>query len=404
MLIFERSVLMTNNSALQNLKILDFTTLLPGPYATLMLADMGADVLKVSSKSKLDLVYEMGAFDEDLQLSANQLWLNRNKKTISLNLKTQEAKDIVKKLIKEYDILFEQFRPGVMKKLGLSYEELSKINPKLIYCSISAYGNSGPEMNRAGHDNNFLAKSGLLSLSGRKQSGPTLMNTQIGDLAGGALHSIIGVLAAVNYRNNTGKGQYIDISMLDTIIPMNTFEGISYLMDGKLKEREEFDLNGKGIYDIYQTADNQYITIGSLEPKFLQKLSEAVDIPELIEAGATPHDGGLLKSKLVKKIKSNTLEYWNSKFKNLDACIEPVLDYKQSFYEDPQIKSREMIVEVDAGIKKIRQFAMPIKFSESDVVYKFAGKEIGFDTAEILTKLGYDENEIKKLEEVGALR
>lgn len=395
---------MTKNTALNNLKILDFTTLLPGPYATLMLADMGADVLKVSSKSKLDLVYEMGAFDDEINLSANQLWLNRNKKTISLNLKTEEAKNIVKELVKEYDILFEQFRPGVMKKLGLSYEELSKINPKLIYCSISAYGNSGPDMNRAGHDNNFLAKSGLLSLSGRKKSGPTLMNTQIGDLAGGALHSIIGVLAAVNYRNLTGKGQYIDISMLDTIIPMNTFEGISYLMDGKLKQREEFDLNGKGIYDIYQTSDNQYITIGSLEPKFLKKLSETVNLPELISAGATPNDGGVIKEKLVNIIKSNTLEYWNEKFKDLDACIEPVLNYKQSFDDDPQIKAREMIVNVNAGCKTVRQFAMPIKFSESEVIYEYAGKEIGYDTIDILTNLGYSKEDIDKLENCGALK
>ncbi|MBC2575286.1 CaiB/BaiF CoA transferase family protein [Peptostreptococcus canis] len=389
---------MKGNTALSNLKILDFTTLLPGPYATLMLADMGAEVLKVSSKSKLDLVYEMGAFDEELQLSANQLWLNRNKKTISLNLKSQKGIEIIKELIKEYDIVFEQFRPGVMEKLGLSYEELSKVNPKLIYCSISSYGNSGPLMNLAGHDNNFLAKSGLLSLAGRKSTGPSLMSTQIGDIAGGALHSIIGVLAAVNYRNITGKGQYVDISMLDTIIPMNTFEGISYLMSGELKERESFELNGKGIYDIYQTSDNEYITIGSLEPKFLKKLSDAVKLPELAEKGSTPNDGGILKTKLIEIIKSKPLSHWNEIFGNLDACIEPVLNFKQSFDQDPQIKAREMIVDVDAGKKTVRQFAMPIKFSESDVIYEFAGREIGYDTYDIMKKLGYNEEEISEFE------
>lgn len=389
---------MKGNTALSNLKILDFTTLLPGPYATLMLADMGAEVLKVSSKSKLDLVYEMWAFDEELQLSANQLWLNRNKKTISLNLKSQKGIEIIKELIKEYDIVFEQFRPGVMEKLGLSYEELSKVNPKLIYCSISSYGNSGPLMNLAGHDNNFLAKSGLLSLAGRKSTGPSLMSTQIGDIAGGALHSIIGVLAAVNYRNITGKGQYVDISMLDTIIPMNTFEGISYLMSGELKERESFELNGKGIYDIYQTSDNEYITIGSLEPKFLKKLSDAVKLPELAEKGSTPNDGGILKTKLIEIIKSKPLSHWNEIFGNLDACIEPVLNFKQSFDQDPQIKAREMIVDVDAGKKTVRQFAMPIKFSESDVIYEFAGREIGYDTYDIMKKLGYNEEEISEFE------
>lgn len=390
---------MSNNTALSNLKILDFSTLLPGPYATLMLADMGAEVLKISSKSKVDLVYNMGEFDEELNLSANQLWINRNKKTMSLNLKSKEAIEIIQELIKEYDILVEQFRPGVMKKLGLSYEELSKINPKLIYCSISAYGNSGPLKNIAGHDNNFLAKSGLYSLSGRKDQGPSLMNAQIGDIAGGALHSVVGILAAVNYRNISGKGQYIDISMLDTIIPMNTFEGTSYLMSGKLKGREEFDLNGQGIYDIYETSDKEYISIGSLEPKFLKKLAEAIDLEELIEHGPTPKDGGILKEKLRKIIKSKPMSHWKQTICNLDACIEPILDYNQSFNEDPQIKAREMIIEVDAGKKKIRQFAMPIKFSESKAQYNFAGREIGIDTKDVLKSLKYSDEKIKELEE-----
>nr|WP_314277550.1 CaiB/BaiF CoA-transferase family protein [uncultured Peptostreptococcus sp.] len=389
---------MNNNTALSNLKILDFTTLLPGPYASLMLADMGAEVLKVSSKSKLDLVYEMGAFDDELGLSANQLWLNRNKKTISLDLKSSEAIDIIKKLIKEYDILIEQFRPGVMKKLGLSYEELSKINPRLIYCSISSYGNSGPDMHKVGHDCNFMALSGLLSLAGRKSTGPSLMSTQLGDIAGGALHSVVGILAAVNYRQLNGRGQYIDISMMDTIIPMNTFEGISFLMDGKKREREGFDLNGKGIYDIYETSDKEYITVGSLEPKFLKKLADAVGMPQLIESGPSPDDGGILKAKLVEIIKSKPIKYWRDVFSDLDACIEPVLDFDQAFNHQEQIKARKMIVEVDAGKKKVRQFAMPIKFSQAEVIYRHAGREIGHDTQEILKKLGYSDQEIASMD------
>lgn len=383
-----------NNSALSNLKILDFTTLLPGPYATLMLADLGAEVLKISSKSKLDLVYEMGEKDKELGLNANQLWLNRNKKTMSLNLKSPKAIELVKELIKEYDIVFEQFRPGVMEKLGLSYDVLSKINPGLIYCSISSYGNTGPLKNVAGHDVNFLAKSGLLSISGKRNEGPSLMSTQLGDIAGGALHSVIGVLAAVNYRNMTGRGQYIDISMLDTIIPMNSFEGADYLLNGQKKTREGFELNGAGIYDIYETSDKEYLTIGSLEPKFLKALAIAVNMPELIESGATPKDNGVLKNRLKELIKSEPMSYWLEKFKGLDACIEKVLDFEEAFENEPQIKHRGMIVDVDAGKKTVRQFAMPIKFSECEVQYRHAGRDIGYDTDEILKKLGYNDGEI----------
>src|SRR3712207_6574652 len=176
---------------------------------------------------------------------------------------------------------------------------------------------------------NFMAKSGLLSVAGRKSTGPSLMSTQLGDIAGGALHSVIGVLAAVNYRDLTGKGQYVDISMMDTIIPMNTFEGASFLMDGIVREREGFELNGKGIYDIYETADKEYITIGSLEPKFLKKLADAVGLEELPALGATPDDGGVIKSKLVEIIKSKPLSHWNQVFGDLDACIEPVLNFDQ---------------------------------------------------------------------------
>lgn len=396
-------VIMQYNSALSNLKILDFTTLLPGPYATLMLADMGAQVLKIGSKSKSDLLFDMGAFDDEIGLSANQLWLNRNKKTMSLNLKTKEAVEIVKELVKEYDILFEQFRPGIMEKLGLSYEVLSEINPRLIYCSITGYGQTGPDKDRAGHDINFVAKSGILSTSGREKTGPTPLGTQIGDLAGGALHSLVGMFAALNYRNMTGKGQFVDISMLDCIIPMNTMQGASYLMDGKQPQRESTWLLGKGIYDVFETADGKYISIASLEPKFLEKFAKAIEMPQILELGAELDEEQRVKDELIEKIKSRPRAHWEALFKDLDACIEPVCDFEDVFDKDEHVREREVIVEVEADLpngqnKKIRQFAMPIKFSRAEVRYEHAGREIGYDTFAILENMGYSMEKIKSLE------
>ena len=182
--------------ALDGLKILDFTTLLPGPYATLMLADMGAEVLKISSPSKYDLVMDYGTRIEGTEISACQAWLGRNKKTMFLNLKKPEARGIVRKLIMDYDIILEQFRPGVMEKLGLSYDELKAINPRLIYCSLTGYGQTGPMRDAAGHDINYMSRSGIISHAGRKADGPSLMNFQIADIAAGSLHSVIGILAA----------------------------------------------------------------------------------------------------------------------------------------------------------------------------------------------------------------
>ncbi|SHH50450.1 Crotonobetainyl-CoA:carnitine CoA-transferase CaiB [Anaerosphaera aminiphila DSM 21120] len=390
---------MNSNTALSNLKILDFTTLLPGPYATLMLADMGAEVLKISSPSKFDLVTDGETKVEDTNLTAKALWINRNKKSLALNLKTPEGIEIVKKLILHYDIIIEQFRPGVMDKLGLSYEKLSKINPKLIYCSITGYGQSGPYKNRAGHDINYLSKSGLMSHSGRESSGPTLYNTQIADIAGGSLHSIIGILAAVNYRNLTGCGQYIDISMLDCIIPLNSLDGTDFLVNSNEPKPEEKLLNGGTFYDFYETRDGRYLSVGSLEPKFFNLFANAIELPELINEIKDFKISRESKEKIKNKIKEKTLSQWTNIFKDIDCCVEPVSNLTEALVEDEQIKSRGVIVEIPINeADEVRQYAMPIKFSKTKAQYNHLGRKVGYDNFEILSSLGYSESEILDLE------
>lgn len=248
---------------LSDLKILDFTTLLPGPFATMGLADMGAEILKISSPSKFDLVIDSPPFLEN-GISVNQAWLGRNKKTMALNLKKSESIEIVKKLITKYDILIEQFRPGIMKKLGLGYEELSKINPRLIYCSITGYGSSGKNKNRPGHDINYLSLSGNMSYSGRISQGPTLTNMQISDILA-SKDAMIGILSAVLYRNKTGIGQFIDVNMFSSVVPLNAMDGARFLGTGVKPKREQELLNGGSIYDFYECKDKKYISIGALE-------------------------------------------------------------------------------------------------------------------------------------------
>lgn len=386
-----------DNKLLSNLKVLDFTTLLPGPYATLMLADMGAEVLKVSAPGRPDLVLESEPKLEEENLSANLLWINRNKKTITLNLKKEEGINIVKKLVKEYDIIIEQFRPGVMKSLGLSYEDLREINEKIIYCSITGYGQTGPLRDRAGHDINCLARSGLMSHSGRKNDGPSLMGTQIADICSASMNAVAGILAAVNFRHETGKGQYIDISMLDGLIPFNSFGGTEFLFDNKSIEREETLLNGGCIYDFYETKDKRYISVGSLEPKFWEEFCEKIEMPELIEKTVWPQNLEEEKNKVKEKILSKTLEEWIDIFKDADCCVEPVLSLEEAFNEDAHIRERELIVEVDYKGRNIRQYGMPIKFSEYKPNYESLGKKLGSDNEEILKSLKYTEDEIKNL-------
>ena len=380
--------------SLDDLKILDFSTLLPGPYATLMLADMGAEVLKISSASRPDIVLDYPPFIGDTGVSASQAWLGRNKKTMFLNLKTGEGKAVVKELVKEYDIVLEQFRPGVMEKLGLGYEDLKAVNPKLIYCSLTGYGQTGPLRDAAGHDINYMSRSGIISQAGRRESGPSLMNFQIADIAVGSMNSVIGILAAVNYRKNTGKGQYIDVAMMDGCVPFNSLDGAGFLVSGKEPKREGERLNGGCIYDFYETKDGEYLSVGSLEPQFWSRFCTAIGREDLIEGTVYPPNIDEVKAEIRGILKKKTRDEWVEVFSHYDACVQPVLNLKEALLEDEQVKEREMVVDVKLPLHEdvsVKQLATAVKLSE----YKFAGYPAGYHTKEVIEQLGMDYAELK---------
>ena len=384
--------------SLDDLKILDFSTLLPGPYATLMLADMGAEVLKISSASRPDIVLDYPPFIGDTGVSASQAWLGRNKKTMFLNLKTGEGKAVVKELVKEYDIVLEQFRPGVMEKLGLGYEDLKAVNPKLIYCSLTGYGQTGPLRDAAGHDINYMSRSGIISQAGRRESGPSLMNFQIADIAVGSMNSVIGILAAVNYRKNTGKGQYIDVAMMDGCVPFNSLDGAGFLVSGKEPKREGERLNGGCIYDFYETKDGEYLSVGSLEPQFWSRFCTAIGREDLIEGTVYPPNIDEVKAEIRGILKTKTRDEWVEVVSHYDACVQPVLNLKEALLEDEQVKEREMVVDVKLPLHEdvsVKQLATAVKLSECPCEYKFAGYPTGYHTKEVIEQLGMDYAELK---------
>lgn len=384
--------------SLDDLKILDFSTLLPGPYATLMLADMGAEVLKISSASRPDIVLDYPPFIGDTGVSASQAWLGRNKKTMFLNLKTGEGKAVVKELVKEYDIVLEQFRPGVMEKLGLGYEDLKAVNPKLIYCSLTGYGQTGPLRDAAGHDINYMSRSGIISQAGRRESGPSLMNFQIADIAVGSMNSVIGILAAVNYRKNTGKGQYIDVAMMDGCVPFNSLDGAGFLVSGKEPKREGERLNGGCIYDFYETKDGEYLSVGSLEPQFWSRFCTAIGREDLIGGTVYPPNIDEVKAEIRGILKKKTRDEWVEVFSHYDACVQPVLNLKEALLEDEQVKEREMVVDVKLPLHEdvsVKQLATAVKLSECPCEYKFAGYPTGYHTKEVIEQLGMDYAELK---------
>ncbi len=377
--------------ALHGLKILDFSTLLPGPYASLMLSDMGAEVLRVESPSRPDLVRALPPKDASGQSAAHS-YLNRNKKAIALDLKKSAAIEIIQKLVLEYDIVIEQFRPGVMARLGLDYETLKLINPQLIYCSITGYGQTGPLKDRAGHDINYLALSGISDYSRRTGEKPVPQGVQIADIAGGSHHAVMGVLAAVIERTNTGLGQHLDISMTDCAFSMNAMFASGYL-GGQVEPVAQSNLlNGGSFYDYYATKDGRFMSVGSLEPKFLMQLCDTIGLTALSGKALSPNkkDSEMFKDALIETFLEHNFNHWCEVFAKLDCCVEPVLSFKEAS-EQPHAQDRGWLTDVNYNEKKIKQLANPI-FKTSKA--KFSGGAVGADTSVVLHTLGYSKEEI----------
>lgn len=386
---------------LSSLKILDFSGLLPGPYATMMLADLGADVLRIESPTRPDLLRNTPPLDGDD--SAAHCYLNRSKQSIALDLKQPESLELIKRLVNKYDIVLEQFRPGVMERLGLGYKVLSKANPKLIYCSLTGFGQTGPLRDRPGHDNNYLALAGVAGYTGREDGGPLPLGVQVADIAGGSLHTVIGILAAVLYRDRTGAGQAIDISLTDTAFALNALYGSGYLACGVEPEPGRMLLNGGTFYDYYRTKDGRYFSVGSLEPQFRKLLCAGIGRPELdkVSLSENPEDLRAFKEAIRNAFLSKTYAEWLAVFDQLEACVEPVLKFSEAS-QHPHIKAREMVVEVPKpdGMTQ-RQIASPIKFSACQPEYRHIGGKLGAHTGEVLQKLGLTKQEVNKLKEKG---
>lgn len=391
---------------LNGLKILDFSSLLPGPLATMMFADLGAEVIHIESERRVDLMRIMPPYDEDRESYIHQ-HLNRSKKSLQINLKSDEGTDIIKKLVQDYDIVIEGFRPGVMKRLGIDYETLRRINPRLIYCAITGYGQTGPYALRPGHDNNYLSLGGVLDHSRLKDKKPVAMGIQIADIAGGTMHAAVGILAAALHREKTGEGKFIDVSMTDAMFAMNALYGAQYFGSGRAPQPEEEILNGGTFYDYYRTKDGRYFSVGSLEPQFRKLLCEALDIPELIDS--TFNGSAYTQQRFKEAVKdafcSKTFNQWLEIFnEDFHGCVEPVLTFDEAC-EHPQIQSRNMVVDIPKpdGTTQ-RQIGTALKIEGVEPSYQFVGAKIGAHTEEILTGYGYSKEQIEELTKSGVLK
>ncbi len=384
---------------LASLKVLDFTALLPGPFATMVLADLGADVVRVESPTRPDMVRFLPPFDGDI--SAWHGVLNRNKRSVALDLKHPEADAAVRRLVAEggYDIVIEQFRPGVMDRLGIGYEALRAVNPAVIYCALTGYGQTGPLRDRAGHDINYLALSGALSYSGRAGDGPPPLGLQVADIGGGAMGALVGLLAAVVHRAATGRGQFIDVSMFDLMVAWQAHLISHSLVAGETPMPESMALNGGRAYDLYQTQDGRWLSVGSLEPKFWQGFCAAVGRPDLVAAGLSldPAAVAAAKAAVHEAIAARPLAEWIAVFTPLDVCVEPVLTVPEML-AGPQVAARGLVVDVPRpGGGAQRQVANPWRFSDGGAEYRHAGAPLGSHTVEVLRDAGFAPDEIAAL-------
>lgn len=388
---------------LSSLKILDFSTLLPGPFASLLLGDMGAEVLRIESPTRLDLLRVLPPHDHGT--SASHAYLNRNKRSLALDLKQSQAMEVIKRLVQAYDIVLEQFRPGVMDRLGIGYEALKAINPRLIYVAITGYGQTGPYRDRAGHDINYLAVSGVASHTGRKQEGPLPLGVQVADVAGGSLHGVIGLLAAVVARQQTGHGQYVDVSMTDCAFSLNALAGAGYLASGVEPERESHVLNGGSFYDYYRCREGRWFSVGSLEPGFMKVLCEALGRPELAQIGlsAEPGDQAALKQQLQIEFERRSFDELQACFAGIDACVEPVLTLAESV-QHPQLRAREVVQQVPREDGSLQaQMACPLKFSGGLPAPRHIGVAVGAHSEAVLAELGFNAQQIGEMRESGLI-
>ncbi len=381
---------------LDSIRVLDLTRLLPGPFCTWLLADFGADVIKVEDPSLGD--YARWSEPKQGDMGAMFHALNRNKKSLSLNLKTEKGREIFRQLVKEADVLVESFRPGVMDRLGVGYESLNEINPRLIYCAITGYGQDGPYAHLPGHDINYLSYAGMLDLQGVRGGPPVVPAVQVADIGGGALMAGMGILMALLARDRTGKGQFVDISMMDGVISWMPVLS-DFLATGRLPRRGEMVLSGgKACYGVYETADGRYLSVGALEPKFWEVFCQEIGKPEFISRLNAPLDEQeRMKESIAAVMKTKTLAEWMDIFRDKDTCVAPVLNLEEAV-QNPPVKHRQMVMEVQhPSLGMIRQVGFPIKLSETPAQYRHSAPKLGEHNEEILTQLGYSAADIEQL-------
>jgi crotonobetainyl-CoA:carnitine CoA-transferase CaiB-like acyl-CoA transferase len=389
----------TNHRPLERVRVLDLSRLLPGPVCTLHLADLGADVVKVEDTGAGDYARTLGARRGGA--SAFYRAVNRNKRSLAIDLKNPRGRDAFLVLAQSADVVVESFRPGVVDALGVGYAALRQANPRVVFASISGYGQDGPRAAMAGHDINYLGYAGILDQTGVAGGPPALCNLQVADLLGGAASAAIAILASLVRAQRSGQGARVDIAMADAALAHNIFALHALEQWGATRPRgEDLLTGGVPAYGVYGTSDGRWLAVGALEDKFWRLLCATIDRADLAGSGlATGADGRRVRRELEAVFAGRSLAHWQDVFAGVDCCVTPVLTLDEAL-ADPQFVARGMAIEADGA----RAFAPPFRIEGVPFGVARRAPLQGEHSVEVLREAGLDARAVDALVADGVLR
>jgi crotonobetainyl-CoA:carnitine CoA-transferase CaiB-like acyl-CoA transferase len=389
---------------LEGIKVLDLSRLAPGPFATMVLADLGADVLMIEAPSGATSALPRPGGGADPGREAAFDPLRRNKRSLVLNLKDERGRAILHRLAGQADVLVEGFRPGVTARLGADHGTLSRINPRLVVCSVTGYGQNGPYAQQVGHDINYISVGGLLGMVGWPGQPPAIPGNIVADFAGGGLHAALGVLAALIARGTTGRGQHVDIAMTDGVLYLLATWAQGVLAGGPPPAGGRHWLNGLlPHYTVYQTKDGSWISIGSLESKFWRNLCRVLDAERFADHSYDPATLKEARAHFAERFKTRTRDEWMALLSQEEICAAPVYSLDETL-ADPHIRAREMVATLEhPRYGPVRQVGVAPKFSETPGAVRTLPPETGADTTAVLETLGYGPQEIATLRGEGVV-
>jgi crotonobetainyl-CoA:carnitine CoA-transferase CaiB-like acyl-CoA transferase len=392
------------SAPLDGIRVLDLSRLLPGPVCTLHLADLGADVIKIEDTGPGDYARSLGVATSHGGSAPSAFFrmINRNKRSLSLDLKADAGRGAFLRLAQRADVIVESFRPGVVDRLGIGHDAVAATNPRIVYCSISGYGQTGPYRDRPGHDINYLGYAGVLDQTGGADGPPVVSNLQIADLLGGSLNASTAILAALFAAAKTGQGTHIDVAMTEGSLAHNIFALHAVQTFGHARARgSDLLTGGVPCYGIYATLDGRYLAVGALEHKFWRALCMALDRPDLVGGQlATGREGAAVRQQLAAIFAQQTQAQWIERLVSVDCCVTPVLSPDEAL-ADPHLRARDMFVTAADGS---RQYAPPFRLVGHAFAVTRAAPAQGEHSTEVLREAGFSDQEIGALAQSGTIR